>query len=95
MPCVEEFEKQIASVDKISDDEKSLIMPFRALDGLGDNVADAIVKAREGGPFISMEDLRNRGKVNNSALEKLKELKIMDDDFARIVFKDEVKQVRW
>ena len=62
----------------ITEDQKGLIIPFRALDGLGDNVADAIVKAREGGPFISMEDLRNRGKVNNSALEKLKELGCLD-----------------
>ena len=63
----------------ITDDQKGLIIPFRALDGLGDNVALAIVKAREGGPFISMEDLRNRGKVNNSALEKLKELGCLDN----------------
>jgi DNA polymerase-3 subunit alpha (Gram-positive type) len=62
----------------ITEDGKGLIIPFRALDGLGDNVADAIVKAREGGPFISMEDLRSRGKVNNSALEKLKELGCLD-----------------
>ena len=62
----------------ITEDQKGLIIPFRALDGLGDNVADAIVKAREGGPFISTEDLRNRGKVNNSALEKLKELGCLD-----------------
>ena len=62
----------------ITEDQKGLIIPFRALDGLGDNVAEAIVKAREGGPFISMEDLRSRGKVNNSALEKLKELGCLD-----------------
>ena len=63
----------------ITDDQKGLIIPFRALDGLGDNVADAIVKAREGGPFISMEDLRNRGKVNTSAMEKLKALGCLDN----------------
>lgn len=63
----------------ITEDQKGLIIPFRALDGLGDNVAEAIVKAREGGPFISMEDLRNRGKVNNSAMEKLKALGCLDN----------------
>lgn len=63
----------------ITDDEKGLIIPFRALDGLGDNVAEAIVKAREGGPFISMEDLRTRGKVNTSSMEKLKALGCLDN----------------
>ncbi len=63
----------------ITEDEKGLIIPFRALDGLGDNVAEAIVKARQGGPFISMEDLRNRGKVNTSAMEKLKALGCLDN----------------
>ncbi len=63
----------------ITEDEKGLIIPFRALDGLGENVADAIVKARKGGPFISIEDLRERGKVNTSSLEKLKELGCLDN----------------
>lgn len=58
----------------ITEDQKGLIIPFRALDGLGDNVSEMIVKARKGGPFISMEDLRERGKVNNTSMEKLKEL---------------------
>ena len=63
----------------ITEDEKGLIIPFRALDGLGDNVAEAIVKARSGGPFISMEDLRTRGKVNTSAMDKLKALGCLDN----------------
>ena len=63
----------------ITEDEKGLIIPFRALDGLGENVAEAIVKARRGGPFISVEDLRERGKVNTSSLEKLKELGCLDN----------------
>ena len=63
----------------ITEDEKGLIIPFRALDGLGENVALAIVKARQGGPFISMEDLRNRGKVNTSSMEKLKALGCLDN----------------
>ncbi len=63
----------------ITEDEKGLIIPFRALDGLGENVAEAIVKARKGGPFISMEDLRERGKVNNTSMEKLKALGCLDN----------------
>ena len=63
----------------ITEDQKGLIIPFRALDGLGENVADAIVKARFSGPFISQEDLRSRGKVNQSAMDKLKELGCLDN----------------
>ena len=63
----------------ITDDQKGLIIPFRALDGLGDNVAEAIVKARKEGPFISQEDLSTRGKVNTSAMEKLKALGCLDN----------------
>ena len=63
----------------ITEDGKGLIIPFRALDGLGENVAEAIVNARKSGPFISMEDLRERGKVNTSAMEKLKDLGCLDN----------------
>ena len=63
----------------ITEDQKGLIIPFRALDGLGDNVAAAIVKARKGGPFLSIEDLRERGKVNTSSLDKLRELGCLDN----------------
>ena len=63
----------------ITDDMKGLIIPFRALDGLGENVALSIVKARESGDFISIEDLRERGKINNTSLDKLKELGCLDN----------------
>lgn len=63
----------------ITEDGKGLLIPFRALDGLGDNVADAIVKSRSGGPFLSIEDLRERGKINNTAIEKLRSLGCLDN----------------
>lgn len=69
-----DVEKSDAKHFVITDDGKGLIIPFRALDGLGDSVAASIVKARKEHPFISQEDLQTRGKVNNAALDKLKEL---------------------
>ena len=63
----------------ITDDEKGLIIPFSALDGLGENVAEGIVKARINGPFISIEDLKSRGKCPSSAIAKLKELGCLDN----------------
>ena len=62
----------------ISEDEKSLIMPFRALDGLGESVASNIIKEREIGAYISIEDVQNRGKVNQTAIEKLRSLGVFE-----------------
>ena len=61
----------------IDEDKTSLIMPFRALDGLGVQVCNQIVKEREKGRFISIEDLQNRGKVNQSAIERLRTLGVL------------------
>lgn len=69
-----DIEKSDAKKFVITEDQKGLIIPFRALDGLGENVAYSIVKAREEAPFISQEDLQKRGKVNQAAIDKLKAL---------------------
>ena len=63
----------------IDEDRQSLIIPWRALDGLGDQVSRQIVKERENGRFISIEDLQNRGKVNQTAIEKLKSIGVLKE----------------
>ena len=73
------IEKSDAKKFKITDDGMGLIIPFTALDGLGENVAEAIVKARNEAPFISQEDLQKRGKCPSSAIEKLKMLGCLDN----------------
>lgn len=62
----------------IDEDEKTLIFPFRALDGLGENVANAITKEREKAPFLSIEDVSERAKVNSTTIDKMKTLGIFD-----------------
>ena len=62
----------------IDEEKKSLIMPFRALDGLGESVATNIIKEREIGAYISIEDVQNRGKVNQTAIEKLRNLGVFE-----------------
>lgn len=52
-------------------DDHTLLAPFRAVPGLGDNVAKQIVSAREEKPFLSKEDLSNRGKVSKTLIEYL------------------------
>ena len=71
-----DIEKSQAKNYVIADDGITLISPFRTLDGLGDSVANQIIKEREEKPFYSIEDFANRGKVNASTMEKLRSLGI-------------------
>ena len=51
----------------------TLIAPFRAIPGLGGNVANQIVQAREAQPFLSKEDLATRGKVSKTIIDYMNE----------------------
>ena len=48
-------------------------------DGLGENVAESIVKARKENAFISKEDLMNRTQLSYTLLKKMDELNILKD----------------
>lgn len=60
-------------------DGDSLIAPFRAVPGLGLNVAKQIVAAREEKPFLSKEDLAERGKVSKTLIDFLTANHVLDD----------------
>lgn len=51
----------------------TLIAPFRAIQGLGENVANQIVQARQDQPFLSKEDLATRGKVSKTIIDYMNE----------------------
>ncbi|MGY3724400.1 DNA polymerase III catalytic subunit, PolC type [Granulicatella balaenopterae] len=59
-------------------DGDSLIAPFRAVPGLGMNVATKIIEAREEKPFLSKKDLATRGKVSKTLIDYLTENKVLD-----------------
>ncbi len=59
-------------------ENRTLIPPFRSIDGLGSNVAKQMIEAREERPFISIEDLRKRGKINKTVLAKLEILNVVE-----------------
>ena len=63
----------------LDSDRKTLICPFKTLDGLGDSVASKIIEERKNQPFISIEDLQMRGKLSATLIEKLKTLKVLDN----------------
>ena len=58
----------------IGEDKKTLICPFRTLDGLGDSVASKIIEERNIKPFYSIEDFGNRGHVNATTIDQLRSL---------------------
>ena len=62
----------------IDEDKKTLILPFRAMDGLGENVADGIVTEREKEPFISIEDLQKRGHVSKTLIDNMTKMGILE-----------------
>lgn len=59
-------------------DGNTLIAPFRAIPGLGLNVAKQIVAAREERPFLSKEDLAERGKVSKTLIEFMTINRVLD-----------------
>ncbi len=59
-------------------DETSIRPPFSAVDGLGDTVAKNIVKERENGKFVSIEDLQIRGKVGQTIIERFRNMHVLD-----------------
>ncbi len=73
-----DVEKSLAKNYVIADDGKTLISPFRTLDGLGDSVASQIVEERNKKPFYCIEDFQTRGKVNQTTMDKLKSLGVFD-----------------
>ena len=59
--------------------ETEIYPPFVAIDGLGETVAKNIVKEREKQPFISVEDVQRRGKVSQTLIDKMKEMRLLND----------------
>lgn len=55
----------------------TLIPPFVAMEGLGDNVAKQLVKAREEGEFLSKMELRKRGGLSSTLVEKMADMGIL------------------
>ena len=67
-----------ASVWKAIDD-KNIIPPFSAIDGLGETVAQNIVEERKKKEFLSIEDLQKRCKISGTLIDKLRLMGILDD----------------
>ena len=59
------------------ENQRQIIPPFKILDGLGDNVAESIVNAREEQEFLSKEDLLDRTLLSQTLIKKLDALGVL------------------
>lgn len=58
--------------------DDALLPPLVAIPGLGQIIATTIAEARSEKPFISVEDLKNRGKVGDAMVEEMQRLGILE-----------------
>lgn len=66
------------AINFIVDEETgTIIPPFSAIDGLGENAALTIIEARKNGEFLSKQDLSNRTKVNSQSMTRLDEFNVL------------------
>lgn len=72
------LEESSATQFIIKDEEKALLPPLIAIDGLGASQAEDIVRGRQEKPYSSLEDMKKRGKVGDSMIEKFKSLGIVE-----------------
>ena len=70
--------KSLAKTFYIDEENKCLYLPFMAVDGLGENVANKIVEERNKKPFYCVEDFQMRGKVNQTTVNALRELGVFE-----------------
>ncbi len=64
---------------KVSDDRKSLLIPFGALDSLGESIAKSIVEARNVNRFTSKRDVLKRSKLNNTQFERMNQMGVFGE----------------
>ncbi len=63
----------------ITEDKKSLVLPFVTVDGLGLKVAESVVNARKEGPFKSKDDIKERTSLSKTLFNKLDMLDVFED----------------
>lgn len=60
-----------AAKEFLMEEDKFLRMPFASMDGLGGQVAQDIVTAREEKPFKTIKDVNERTKINKTVFENM------------------------
>lgn len=63
----------------VAKNDTEIYPPFNSIEGLGDTVAKNIVREREIKPFLSIEDVQTRGKVSKTLIDRMIDMKILND----------------
>ncbi len=58
--------------------EGKVIMPFVALNGIGEGAAKSFVSAYNDRPYATVEDVSDRGRINKAALEELRKYGVLE-----------------
>ncbi|SCZ78405.1 PolC-type DNA polymerase III [Pseudobutyrivibrio xylanivorans] len=56
-----------------------ILPPFNSLPGMGDKAAEQLQIAASQGKFLSLDDIKDRGKVSQTIIEKMVELGVVKD----------------
>lgn len=56
-----------------------LLPPFSSIEGMGDKAADAVEMAAQDGPYLSLDDFRQRTKVSKTVIDFMAELGLFGD----------------
>jgi len=67
-----------SEVSRFKPTEDGILPPFCTVQGLGRSVAEALVATRQEGDFDTVDDFKNRTKVNKNVLELLRQYKVLD-----------------
>ena len=62
---------------KFTMEDGKVRLPFTSIRGLGAAAAESLMHAREGGEYISCDDLQNRSGVSKSVIESMRELGVL------------------
>lgn len=74
-----DLNKSLATEFRVNpDNNHEIIPPFAILDGLGGNVAESIITARNEREFLSKEDLIDRTQLSNTLVKKLNDLGVLN-----------------
>jgi len=73
-----DIDKSMEKEFVIDEDGKSLILPFITIDGLGLNVAESIVNARNEKEFKSKDDIKERTSLSKTLFMKMELLNCFD-----------------
>lgn len=59
--------------------DHKLLPPFNSLEGMGDKAAETLALAAAEAPFLSKDDVKNRGKISQTNVELMSQLGLLGD----------------